>query len=323
MPSNEWSPRPASIRVARRAKALAIAAVQAGVVSRQQLYAAGFTRGEVRAQLRASRWQAIGRHCICTSTGPLTREGLWWSAVLEGGPRAHLDGVSALLYAGLEHFEERTVRVSVPRGAKIRHRGTSVDIRQTRRWDPADLAPAGVPHTRPAVAAVRAALWARSDRQAALVLNMVVQQGLVRVPDLASAMLRVRRDRRRLFIHGVLLDLAGGVRSLNELDFVRGCRERGLPEPEINALRRTADGKYYLDFRWEKWAVVVEVDGIQHAWVEHVVGDALRHNAVALSGDLVLRLPVLGLRVCPDDFFAQVEQALRHAGWGEAASRSA
>jgi hypothetical protein len=46
-----------------------------------------------------------------------------------------------------------------------------------------------------------------------------------------------------------------------------------------------------------------------------VVGDALRQNDVVLDGDLVLRLPLLGLRVSPDAFFAQLTQALRTRGW--------
>ena len=79
-------------------------------------------------------------------------------------------------------------------------------------------------------------------------------------------------------------------------------------------LRRTSSGTYYLDFRWGRWKVVVEVDGIQHAWVENAIAEALRQNSVAMAGDTVLRLPVLGLRVCPDEFFAQIAQALRKAG---------
>ena len=40
------------------------------------------------------------------------------------------------------------------------------------------------------------------------------------------------------------------------------------------------------------------------------MADALRQNAVAIAGDTVLRLPVLGLRVCPDEFFDQIAEAL-------------
>ncbi|WP_261376704.1 hypothetical protein [Nocardioides sp. J9] len=60
--------------------------------------------------------------------------------------------------------------------------------------------------------------------------------------------------------------------------------------------------------------MVVEVDGIHHSWVENVVGDALRQNALVLDGDRVLRLPLLGLRLQPDEFFAQIAVALGVAG---------
>lgn len=57
--------------------------------------------------------------------------------------------------------------------------------------------------------------------------------------------------------------------------------------------------------------MVVEIDGIHHAWAENVVGDALRQNALALAGDRVLGLPLLGLRLESDAFFGQIEEALR------------
>jgi len=305
----------------RREQVRALAQAQAGVLSRTQLYAAGCSRAEVRANVRARRWRALGRHTIAIEYGPLVREAIYWSAVLEGGPRAFIDGECALVLAGLEHYRAEHIRVSVPRGAKIRHRGTHLDIRQTRRWSPDDIVGSGVPRAKPPVAAVRAALWAKSNRQAALILTMTVQQGLASVTEISLEMLRVRRDKRRAFIHGLLLDLLGGVRSLGERDVLLGCRERGLPEPEMQVLRRTASGNYYLDFRWRRYRLVVEVDGIQHAWAQHVVGDALRHNTIALEGDTVLRLPLLGLRVSPDDFFDQIRRALIAAGWrGEEAA---
>ena len=284
-------------------------------MSRSQIYKFGITRAEVRANIAAHRWKAVGRHCVCVHTGPFSEEAARWAAVLEGGPRAFLDGASALVASGLERFAEDKIRVSVPRGAKIRQRNTRVDIRQTRRWRSSDLATGGIPRTRPEVAAVRAALWAVSDRQAELVLTMAVQQGLTTPAHLSVEAIRIRRDRRRSLVHRMIIELAGGIRSLNELDVVRGCRERGLPEPDKQVLRRTPSGAYYLDLRWSRWSVVVEVDGIQHAWVENVIGDAIRHNSITLSGDMVLRLPVMGLRACPDEFFAQIEAALTKAGW--------
>lgn len=295
-----------------------IAQDQGGVLSRRQLKKKQVNRGEIRWQIRACRWQPVGRHSVCLYTGPLTLEAQRWAAVFEGGPRAFLDGTTSLIASGLKNFNEDRMRVSVPKGAKVSRRTKGLDIRETRRWCADDVTPTGVPRSRIPVAAIRAALWAKSDRQAALILTMTVQQGLCTAETLGREALRIRRDKRRAFVHALIIDLAGGITTLGELDVLRGCRERGLPEPDAQVLYRAANGKYYLDFRWKRWKVVVEVDGIQHEWAEQIVGNALRQNALAIAGDTVLRLPLLGLRVAPDDFFDQIEAALRAAGWDDA-----
>lgn len=290
------------------------AAEQDGVLSRRQLRDLGLTRWEIEAELRAGRWRAVGRQAVSVHTGPLSAAASHWVAVIEAGPRAFLDGESALVAAGLTGYDVRSIRVTIPRGARPFRRTPGVDIRQSRRWASTDTRRGRLPCARVEVAAVRAALWARSDRQAALLLTMVVQQGLTTAEQLAVELLRIRRDKRRLFAHGVVNDLLGGVRSLGELDVVRECRRRGLPEPSKQVLRRTPNGTYYLDLLWEEWGLVVEVDGIQHSWASQIVGDALRQNAVSIRGKTVLRLPLLGLRVEPDTFFAQIAEALVAAG---------
>jgi very-short-patch-repair endonuclease len=290
-----------------------LAGKQGGVVSRIQAYELGVTRAQIRAYVRARRWRRVGSQSIAPRTGALTTAGQFWAATFEAGPRAQLDGVSSLIASGLTGFHSDRIRVSVPRGARVR-RAKGLDIRQTRRWDAADLVPAGVPRTSPPVAGIRAALWARSDRQAALVLTMTVQQGLATAEALGREALRIRRDRRRRLLHEVILDLAGGVRSLGELDFARECRRRGLPEPSRQVVRKGPNGRYYLDVAWKEWGVVIEIDGIQHSWAMHVVDDALRQNDVTLQDAVVLRLPLLGFRVAKDAFFSQVEEALMSRG---------
>jgi very-short-patch-repair endonuclease len=307
-------PRTPSYDDSRFAAARELADEQAGVLSRRQLYAVGVTRSEIRGQVRARRWRLIGDQSVLLHNSALCEGGARWAAVFQGGPRACLDGGSALVEAGLTRYEPERVRVSVPRGARVR-RNRRFDIRQTRRWAEDDVLRVGIPRTRPATAAIRAALWARTDREATYVLTRAVQQGVVSAEAVGEQLLRVRRDRRRGLLHAVVNDLLDGARSLGELDVGRELRRRGLPGPARQVLRQDSRGRYYLDLYWPDFKLVVEVDGIHHAWAENVVGDALRQNALVLDGDRVLRLPLLGLRLCPDDFFGQVEQALRAAGW--------
>lgn len=177
----------------------------------------------------------------------------------------------------------------------------------------------GIPRSRPPVAAVRGALWAASDRQATLLLTMAVQQRIARAEDIGIELLRIRRDKRRRLLHAVVLDLLDGAGSLGEIDVTRQLRRRGLPRPTRQVLRRDGRRRYYLDLYWEQWRLVVEIDGIQHAWAENIVSDALRQNALAIADDTVLRLPLLGLRLAPEDFFDQIEAALVANGWSRAA----
>ncbi len=298
---------------ARHRAAHRLAAEQGQVASRRQLYALGITRWEIRGHVRGGRWQPVGDQSVGLHNHRLDEVGLRWAAVFQGGPRACLDGVASLTASGLERFETERIRVSVPRGARVR-RNRLFDIRQTRRWSADDIVPFGIPRTRVAVAAVRAGLWARTERQATYVVTLVVQQGLATAADIGTELLRIRRDRRRALLHAVVNDLLDGGRALGELDVAAELRRRGLPAPERQVLRRDAHRRYYLDLYWPAFGVVVEIDGIHHAWAENVVGDALRQNTLALAGDTVLRLPLLGLRLEPDEFFAQIETALRAGG---------
>lgn len=305
-------PRSGPLRLPRWNPVFTLAATQAGVLSRPQLYRLGVTRAEVRAHVRAGRWRHLSDQAVVVHAGPMDEHAHWWAAVLQGGPRAQLDGVASLVASGLERFGTDRVRVSVPRGARVR-RTRHYDIRQTRRWSMADAAVSGIPRTRVAVAAVRAALWAQSDKQAALVLAMVVQQGLATAAQIGEEALRIRRDKRRTLVHVTVGDLLDGGRALGELEVARELRRRGLPAPEQQVLRKDRRGRYYLDLAWPGLGVVVEIDGIHHAWAENIVGDALRQNSLALTGDVVLRLPLLGLRLQPEDFYAQIAEALTSA----------
>ena len=65
-------------------------------------------------------------------------------------------------------------------------------------------------------------------------------------------------------------------------------------------MRTGPGGRVYLDVAWEDIGLVVEIDGGHHALALNPVDDALRQNEVTLSADMVLRIPVLGLRLTPE-----------------------
>ena len=304
------APHPSFVRI------FPVALAQAGVVSRRQLYAAGLTRGMVTAELRGGRWHRLGRQSLFVLDAALSPHPdlarAWW-AVLEVQGGAALDGVSALQVAGLTGFDTELVQVSVHKSDHYcRPRG--VRVYETRRRRPADLVGSGLPRVRPEIAAVRAALWATTNRQAALVLIMTVQQRLASAAQLAEVFETVRRHQRRKFLLAVLGDISDGVQSMGELDFARLCRNARLPEPSRQAVRRGARGRVYLDAYWDEWNVVVEIDGVHHEWETNQIADTLRQNELTLAADAVLRIPVVGLRDCPEPYLRQLAALLRSRG---------
>ena len=298
----------ASERVARRQRVLAAALDHDGVLSRSMLLALGVRRSAVAAEVAGGRWRLAGRRTVLITGGPLTPTALRWRAVWEAGPRAVLDGVSALQAAGLSGFESDVVHVSVPHEGRSR----SVDgvrIHRVRDLVDEDVLGQGLRRTRTEVATLRAASWAVSDRQAALIVCLAVQQRLVHPGRLRTASLEVLVRRRRALLRQVVLDVTDGAESLGELDFARLCRRRGIPEPSRQVMRRGPRGRIYLDVRWDGIALVVEIDGAQHRQGLAVSNDNLRRNALALEGEVVLAIDLVGLRLLPEAFLDRVESA--------------
>jgi len=116
----------------------------------------------------------------------------------------------------------------------------------------------------------------------------------------------------------VALEAAGGAQSLPELDYARLARRAGLPEPNRQVIRVDAHGhRRYLDVRYDKWRVVVEIDGGQHIEPAAWWADMKRQNDLWISGERVLRFPAWVIREQPDQVIAQVRAALSAAGWPE------
>lgn len=301
------APRRRLPRAERTRAARAVAALHEGVAHRAELRDVGVTRADVRTEVCAGRWALAGKHTVVIGTGPLTDDARHWQAVWESGSGAVLDGASALIASGLTGFAPHRVDVSMPRNNR-RHAVAGV-VRHLRSAMPPTVQ-VGVPRVKPEWAAIHAAQWAVSDRQAALLLCLPVQQRLIPTVRLLRAwQASPRGGRRHALIDVIVRDVCDGVHSLGELDFARLCRDRGLPAPSRQVVRSLPGGRVYLDAGWQGIGLVVEIDGGHHALALNPIDDALRQNDVVLSGDRVLRIPVLGLRLHPDAFMDQVVRA--------------
>lgn len=289
--------------------ARAAAEEHGGVLSRDRLRSLGVGPQQISREVAAERWVLQGARTVALHTGASSDTALRWRAVWEVGRGAVLDGVSALQAGGLQNFTSQDVHVSVFHPVSVERPVGGVQIHRVRDGLVSDTC-GSLPRTRPPVAAVRAAQWAVSPRQAALILCLVVQQGLVRPHDLVPVRWPGAHYGRTAFVRQVIADVTDGAHSLGELDFAALCRERGLPVPDRQAVRRTRAGRVYLDVRWSWLHLVVEIDGAQHRQGLAVTDDNVRRNDVVLGDDRVLTIDLVGLRLLADTFMDQVQAAI-------------
>ena len=275
---------------------------------------AGVPRWLVRRELEARRWQRGCRQTLVLHNGPLAVAELRAIAVLGTCERAALDGVTALQAAGLTGLSDTRRHVIVPRGSRPR-RLPDVTVHESRRFREEDVLDGGLRRTRPAVAALHAALWAVTDRQAQLFILMAIQQRLATPEQIAEALAAVLRHPRRRMLRRLLVEVAGGVESLGELDIAEDFRRRGLPEPERQVIRRRPSGTSYLDCALPAYRLVLEIDGAGHEQPEQALSDLLRDLAVTADGDRVVRLPLKLYRLDPDRVLDGIEALLRARGW--------
>lgn len=297
-----------------RAAARRLGRLQALTVTRRQLYAAGVPRWLVRREISVGRWQRTGRQTVVLHNGPLAVGTRRWVAVLEGGPRAALAGVTALQEAGIQSLSDETIHVIVARGSR-RVRVTGVRFHESRRWNEGDVVRTGIPRVAAPVAAVHAALWARTDREATLLLTLAVQQRKATPAELHDAAVGIRRHRRRRLMAQVIGELAGGVRSLNELDVAVAMRSRGLPEPDRQQLRRRPSGRQYLDADFDAYEITLEIDGPQHDEPAARLDDLVRDIGLATDGRTVVRIPMVAWRLGEGRVLDALEELFTARGW--------
>ncbi len=281
-----------------------IAAAQDGVLARRQALRAGMPRTLWDSRLQTGRWCVAGRGVAFTHAGTPTPRQWRWAAALAGGPRAALTGDVALVEHGVRRVPLRTYDVALPGDQHLtaslpraphplvlRRIAVLAHVRQ-----PGDDLPCVTPH----VAALHAAAWAPTDRAAELRVVLAVQQRVTAVPLLRSALDLLPALPRRGVIRVVLGEIEGGAQAASELEFLRFCRRHGLPLPDALQVRVRAGGTRYLDGRYARQRVALEVDGAYHLWAETWNADALRslHLAVAArgTGEQVLRVTTTMLR---------------------------
>lgn len=270
----------------------------------------------VRWYVESGRWQRPRRGVIVAHSGPLDAEQRLWVDLLSAGRGAVLAGLTAATLDGLRGFEPTVTYVLVPHGRRPREK-SGVVLRRSGHLGSAHVHPVRVPpRTRLPRSLIDAAGWAASDDRARALLAAGIQQRLLRPIDLRATLHLLPRTHRRRLIKGTLDDIEGGAHALSELDFSRLLARFGLPQPTKQGVRRDHQRRRrWLDAVFERWRLVVKIDGCWHMEAATWWADMLRDNELTVDGYQVLRFPAYVVREQPELVARQLTAALRAAGW--------
>lgn len=267
------------------------------VMSLPELKARGIGWCEVRSQLRARRWQRLGR-AIVLHNGAVTRPEQERAALISCGPRSALTSFTATARWGLHGWDRPELHVLVPAGTR-RPDFPRLVLHRTVDWPGADIVVVRQLH-RPASALVLATEGLPNVRYACALLAAGVQQRLVPATALHPALDRLPKLRNHHALRLAVYDIEQGAQALSEIDFVALCRRYRLPLPIQQAVRVEPNGRRrYLDAVWRRAdgsLLAAEVDGAIHRRPERWMADDLRQNEVVIGGTPVLRYPTVIVR---------------------------
>lgn len=274
------------------------------VLALRQALSLGLSRSGWRWGIGSGRWTLLVPGVAVLHSGEPTARQLRWAAVLSAGPKAALSGEAGLIELGAKRMLSQPIDVVVGRQRSLApftlSDDTEVRVHRVALFDRWSGPSQNVPLLPGHVCALHAAAWATTDKLAEQRLAMAVQQRLTAVPLLRDALRTMPKLHRRSLILAVLDDIELGAHALSEIEFLRFCRDKGLPLPDELQVRVRAGGTKYLDGRWTRQRVSLEVDGAHHLWVETWDADLLRSLELAAaargSGEQLIRVSRSNLR---------------------------
>jgi hypothetical protein len=282
---------------------------QSGVVTYAQLIDGGWTWPTIRRALRRHELARLHPRVYVGHTGPPTPLQRAWAAILACEPAA-LCGPSAYrLDEGPVHVAvERNRRQAPPEGVVLHHvTGLAGKIR-------AGTAPPRLAFEHNLVLLLQAA---QSETDVVALLAEHVGRRGVTAAAVRRAVTAHPRLRRRRLVLALLGDIEGGVESVLEHGYLtRVERAHRLPRPDRQSTRLGADGVERQDVRYDRYGVVIELDGrLNHGSWQAGNVDAARDLLDQREGRVVVRLRWQQVMVESCATAAAVATILRRGGW--------
>lgn len=297
-------------RIDLPADLLTVAGAQDGVISVSQVRDAEFPLKSVDRLVHQRHWVRLLPGIYRVAPGEPSWSANAWAGVLYGGDRARLGFEAAGHLWNLIEQPPTTLTVLVPNDRQLAARAPWVFRRETVATRD-QRSPGSPPRTTVEDTVVDLSSEARPAEVVDLVTK-AVQGRRTTAPRLLTAV-----DRRSWLVHRALLqdllsDVAEGAQSVLELRYQHDVEQaHGLPRATRQA--RSRRGAAYRDARYDEYATIVELDGLNH--LTQVLRDARRDNAALLDGEVTLRFgwPDVVDRPCLVAW--QVATVLRARGW--------
>jgi hypothetical protein len=286
---------------------------QHNVTARRQAVVCGMTRDALAHRLRpGGPWQRLLPSTHLAVTGSPAPDQMEMAALLYAGPGSVITGRAALRRQGIGNSDPSILDVLV--SAKRQCRSIAfVAIHQTTRMPEQVIVEGRRRYAMKPRAVADAARGMTDLRDVRALVAGVVQDGrcplgvlldeLGRGPIRGSALLRL-----------VLAEVAEGVRSVTEADFLDLIKRSRLPVPLLNARIYSADGTFIAcpDAWWPQAGVAAEVDSREwHLKPADWERTMSRHARMSGHGIIVLHFTPRQIRAHPARVTTAIADALK------------
>jgi very-short-patch-repair endonuclease len=267
----------------------ALAARQAGVVSRRQLLMLGLSHTAIDNRRAAGRLHAVHRGVYAVGYPLLASEGKRWAAVAAIGEGAVLSHTTAAAAWDIRPSGSPLLHVTVP-GRAGRQPRPGIRVHRPRDWheDEATLLD-GVPITTPARTVLDLAAGGLRGRQLEAALDRAELLRLLDFQDLERLLQRHANARGTRPLRSLLARyVAGTIQTRSRLEelIIELCDANGIVRPRVNA---QVEGRE-RDFFWPHARLVVEADSYTwHRSPSALDDDRERDAELLLAGYRSLR----------------------------------
>lgn len=294
-----------------------IIAEQAGAVSRRQALSAGIPPSTIASKVRHGLWQHIHPGVYYAFTGEIRWEARLWAAVLYAGPGALLSQETAAEVLGLTSRRHSVIQVTVPATRRVKPQpGLAIHYSSFDypRWRPRRGVP---PHTFYAETVIDLVAAADNLDDVVAWVSRGIAGNMISAAELKAAAAARRRFRWRDRIGDVIEQVAGGSHFPLEFRYDRDVeRAHSLPPATKQAKFTKPDGtRGFRDRCYEKYGLIVELDGREFHPEDQRAKDQARDNEAAASAGATLRYGWADVNGTPCETAAQVYRALRKRGY--------